>query len=405
MPKINKDTLKTLKNGVKVFKYENKNSYNCYFQVGSTYTKSGKKYYGLGTKNIHEATIRANTKYKEWHTTNAEKSKKFLDFDLDVAQPYLRYKIRKYRNKTNIKDNEQGSRDKAKWENFLKPYFEDVNYHDTDEVERIIDDEVLSDLKEQGKSGNTINKYMSVITQMYKRAKDRGILNIIPDTPTQEVINTPRIAYENLELNLINRQCDELANTKKDIFFLDCKDYFNVCRSAGFRPGLEVLNLKRKDYKFLTDSKDPNYKVLEYTIWGTKTKPIHKPVANSFFTEKIFPEIINRHISAELKPDDYLLFPFRKDRKRLKNKCGKLFVDISKKLHLFYKDGGTRPLYSVRHTYATELYKNGAKIDDIATLMNTSSRMVMSVYLGLTSQSNVNLHKRVYANNNLKVIK
>ena len=47
MPKINKDTLKTLKNGVKVFKYENKNSYNCYFQVGSTYAKSGKKYYGL----------------------------------------------------------------------------------------------------------------------------------------------------------------------------------------------------------------------------------------------------------------------------------------------------------------------------------------------------------------------
>jgi hypothetical protein len=238
---------------------------------------------------------------------------------------------------------------------------------------------------------------------MYKRAKDRGTVNVIPDTPTQEVINTPRIAYENLELNLINRQCDELANTKKDIFFLDCKDYFNVCRSAGFRPGLEVLNLKRKDYKFLTDSKDPNYKVLEYTIWGTKTKPIHKPVANSFFTEKIFPEIINRHISAELKPDDYLLFPFRKDRKRLKNKCGKLFVDISKKLHLFYKDGGTRPLYSVRHTYATELYKKGAKIDDIATLMNTSPRMVMSVYLGLTSQNNVNLHKRVYGN--MKIIK
>ena len=405
MPKINKDTLKTLKNGVKVFKYENKNSYNCYFQVGSAYAKSGKKYYGLGTKNINDATIRANTKYKEWHTTNAEKSKKFLDFDLDVAQPYLRYKIRKYRNKTNIKDNEQGSRDKAKWENFLKPYFEDVNYHDTDEVERIIDDEVLSDLKEQGKSGNTINKYMSVLTQMYKRAKDRGTVNVIPDTPTQEVINTPRIAYENLELNLINRQCDELANTKKDISFLESKDYFNVCRSAGFRPGLEVLNLKRKDYKFLTDAKDKDYKVLEYTVWGTKTKPIHKPVANSFFTKNIFPEIINRHISAELKPDDYLLFPFLKDRKRLKNKCGKLFVDISKKLHLFYKDGGTRPLYSVRHTYATELYKNGAKIDDIATLMNTSSRMVMSVYLGLTSQSNVNLHKRVYANNNLKVIK
>ena len=405
MPKINKDSLKILKNGVKVFKYENKFSYNCYFQVGSAYTKSGKKYFGLGTKNIHEATIRANEHYKKWHTTNTDKSKKFIDFDLDIAQPYIRFKIRKYRHKTDIKDNEQGYRDKAMWTNVLQPYFEDINYNDTEEVERIIDDEILSDLKESGKSGNTINKYMSILTQMFKRAKDRSVVSVIPDTPTQQVINTPRFPYEHAELNLINRQCDELANTKKDIFFLGSKDYFNVCRSAGFRRGLEVLNLKRKDYKFLTDAKDPNYKVLEYTVWGTKTKPIHKPIANSFFTKNIFPEIINRFVSAELKDDDYLLFPFLKNRKKLKNKCGKLFVDISKKLQLFYKDNGTRPLYSVRHTYATELYKNGATIDDIATSMNTSPRMVMSVYLGLTSQSNVNLHKRVYAKNNLKIIK
>ena len=405
MPKINKDSLKILKNGVKVFKYENKFSYNCYFHVGSAYTKSGKKYFGLGTKNIHEATIRANEHYKKWHTTNTDKSKKFIDFDLDIAQPYIRFKIRKYRHKTDIKDNEQGYRDKAMWTNVLQPYFEDINYNDTEEVERIIDDEILSDLKESGKSGNTINKYMSILTQMFKRAKDRSVVSVIPDTPTQQVINTPRFPYEHAELNLINRQCDELANTKKDIFFLGSKDYFNVCRSAGFRPGLEVLNLKRKDYKFLTDAKDPNYKVLEYTVWGTKTKPIHKPIANSFFTKNIFPEIINRFVSAELKDDDYLLFPFLKNRKKLKNKCGKLFVDISKKLQLFYKDNGTRPLYSVRHTYATELYKNGATIDDIATSMNTSPRMVMSVYLGLTSQSNVNLHKRVYAKNNLKIIK
>jgi len=405
VPKINKDSLKILKNGVKVFKYENKFSYNCYFHVGSAYTKSGKKYFGLGTKNIHEATIRANEHYKKWHTTNADKSKKFIDFDLGIAQPYIRFKIRKYRHKTDIKDNEQGYRDKAMWTNVLQPYFEDINYNDTEEVERIIDDEILSDLKESGKSGNTINKYMSILTQMFKRAKDRSVVSVIPDTPTQQVINTPRFPYEHAELNLINRQCDELANTKKDIFFLGSKDYFNVCRSAGFRPGLEVLNLKRKDYKFLTDAKDPNYKVLEYTVWGTKTKPIHKPIANSFFTKNIFPEIINRFVSAELKDDDYLLFPFLKNRKKLKNKCGKLFVDISKKLQLFYKDNGTRPLYSVRHTYATELYKNGATIDDIATSMNTSPRMVMSVYLGLTSQSNVNLHKRVYAKNNLKIIK
>jgi len=402
MPKINKDTLKTLKNGVKVFKYENKNSYNCYFQVGSTYTKSGKKYYGLGTKNIHEATIRANIKYKEWHTTNAEKSKKFLDFDLDVAQPYLRYKIRKYRNKTNIKDNEQGSRDKAKWENFLKPYFEDVNYHDTDEVERIIDDEVLSDLKEQGKSGNTINKYMSVLTQMFKRAKDRGKVNFIPDTPTQQVINTPRYPYENQELNFINERCRELNNKEIDDFHLHSKDYYNLCRSAGFRPGNEPLSLRRKDCEIISSPNNPDKEYLKYTIWGTKTKPIHNPIANSWFLEHIYPEINERHKEYQ-NDSDYLLFPHIKNRRTLQHKTGKLFARISKDLKLFYHKGGTRPLYAIRHTYATELYKKGTPVEDIAELMNTSSRMILSVYLGHTDQSLINLAERVP--NKFKLVK
>ena len=72
-----------------------------------------------------------------------------------------------------------------------------------------------------------------------------------------------------------------------------------------------------------------------------------------------------------------------------------MFVDISKKLQLFYKDGGTRPLYSVRHTYATELYKKGTSIEDIAQLMNTSPRMVLKVYLGHTDEALVNLAKRI----------
>jgi len=405
MPKINKNTLKILRNGVRVFKYKNRHSYNCYFAVGNAYAKSGKKYYGLGTKNINEATLRANVHYKKWHSVNAEKSKRFIDFDLDIAQPYLRFKIKKYKQKTHLKNNEQGQRDKSKWENFLKPYFEDTNYNDTDEVERIIDDEVLSDLKDLGKTGNTINKYMSVITQMFKRAKDRGVVNVIPDTPTQQVIDKPRDPYENKELNLINRQCEELYNDKKNIYFLESKDYFNVCRCGGFRPGLEVLNLKRKDVFYETDAKDPTYKILRFNVWGTKTKPKHSPVANSFFTQKIFPEIVNRHKDKGLTDDDYLLFPFEKNRKSLKNRTGKLFVDISKKLQLFYFKGGTRPLYAIRHTYATELYKGGASIDDIAFLMNTSERMVMSVYLGLTSQNLINVHKRVYKNSNLKIIK
>ena len=92
--------------------------------------------------------------------------------------------------------------------------------------------------------------------------------------------------------------------------------------------------------------------------------------------------------------DDYLLFPFVKERKSLKHKTGKLFVRFSKDLNLYHHKGGTRPLYSIRHTYATEEYKKGTSIEDIAVLMNTSPRMVLSVYLGHTDESLVQLANR-----------
>ena len=53
---------------------------------------------------------------------------------------------------------------------------------------------------------------MSLITQMFKRGQQRGLVNFVPDTPTQQVINTPRVPYENEELNLINNRCREEYN-------------------------------------------------------------------------------------------------------------------------------------------------------------------------------------------------
>ena len=77
---------------------------------------------------------------------------------------------------------------------------------------------------------------------------------------------------------------------------------------------------------------------------------------------------------------------------------------MSKDLNLFHHKGGTRPLYSIRHTYATDQYSNGTTIEDIAVLMNTSPRMVMNVYLGHTDVALVSLANR-RGKNRLKVIK
>ena len=402
MPKIDKTTLKKIPRlKISIYKYENKNTYFCKFYVGKIHYKSGYKEIGLRTKNINEAISKANTEFKIWFSEHKDTTtKKDSNIDLDIAQPYLRFKIRKYKHKTHLKNNEQGERDSSKW-NYLKPFFEDIDYNDIETVEQIINDEILSSLQEDGRSGSTINKYFSVLTQMFKRAKDRGTVNYIPDTPTQQVINTQREPYENLELNLINNRCKKEYEKTKDMYFLECKDYFNLLRSAGFRPGLEPLNMKRSDYEFIKDRDNPETDILKFTVRNTKTKPIHYPIANDFFTKHIFSEILNRH--SDLNDDDFLLFPFIKDRKILKNKTGKTFSRFSKDLNLYYYKGGTRPLYSIRHTYATEQWKKGTVIEDISKLMNTSPRMVMSVYLGNSDEALIKLHKRIP--NNFKVVK
>ena len=406
MPKINKDSLKILpRTKIWIYKFENKNTYFCRFYVGLGHKnyKSGKFEKTLKTKNINDAITKANELYKEWfreHTDTKQQVREH-DFDLDIAQPYINYKVRKYKNRTDIKNADQGVRDKSKWQ-YMKPMFDEVDYTDLELVEDIINNDLLSQLKDEDKSGNTINKYMSVLTQMFKRAKDRGKVNFIPDTPTQQVINTPRYPYENQELNFINERCRELNNKEIDDFHLHSKDYFNLLRSAGFRPGNEPLSLRRKDCEIISSPNNPDKEYLKYTIWGTKTKPIHNPIANSWFLEHIYPEINERHKEYQ-NDSDYLLFPHIKNRRTLQHKTGKLFARISKDLKLFYHKGGTRPLYAIRHTYATEQYKQGTIIDDIATLMNTSPRMVLNVYLGHTDQSLINLANR--RGNNFKVVK
>jgi len=407
MPKINKDSLKILtRTKIRIYKHENRNTYFCSFYIGLGHKnyKSGKFEKTLKTKNIRDAITNANKLYKEWFRehTDTKQQVREKDFDLDIAQPFIKNKVRKYQNRTDIKNSDGGERDKSKWENYMKPMFSEVDYTDLELVEDIINNDLLSQLKDDEKSGNTINKYMSVLTQMFKRAKNRGIVSYIPDTPTQQVINTPRYAYENQELNFINERCRELNNKEIDDFHLHAKDYYNLLRCAGFRPGNEPLSLRRKDCEIISSVSNPNKEYLKYTIWGTKTEPYHHPIANDYFLKHIYPEINERHKEYQ-NANDYLLFPSVKNRRTLKHKTGKLFASISKDLKLFYHKGGTRPLYSIRHTYATEQYKKGTPVEDIAELMNTSSRMILGVYLSHTDQSLINLANR--RGNKFKLVK
>ena len=399
MPKIDKSTLKILpRTNIQIYKLVNGKNYYCKFYVGSGFKNIKSKRFEkcLNTANIKDAEKYSKAHWKTWIQNNPSTiNEDIKDFDLDIAQSFLEFKIKKYKHKTHLKNNEQGQRDKAKWNNYLKPFFEDVDYSDIELIENIINDEVLSKLKDDGKSGNTINKYLSIIVQMFKRAQKKGIVNYVPDIPTQQVIDTPRLPYTNEELNLINVRCREI----NDDYHIQAKDYFNLLRCAGFRPGLEPLNLKRKDCRIV---KEVNGTELVFDVWGTKTEPLHRPIANKWFLEHVWTEIWNRNPNT--KENDFLLFPTYRDRTKLKNKLHKTFVEISKKLNLFHVNGGTRPPYSIRHTYATDQYSNGTSIEDIAKLMNTSPRMVRDVYLAHTDVAVIALANR-RGKSRLKIIK
>ena len=69
MPKINKETMKVFRNGISVYKYQNKQTYFCRFYVGRNnkqYSKSGRFEKSTKTKNINEAIKIANDYYREW---------------------------------------------------------------------------------------------------------------------------------------------------------------------------------------------------------------------------------------------------------------------------------------------------------------------------------------------------
>ena len=90
MPKINKETRKVFRNGISVYKYQNKHTYFCRFYVGRNnkqYSKSGRFERSTKTKNINEAISKANELYRNWFIENpSTKTKKHIDFDIEIAQ-------------------------------------------------------------------------------------------------------------------------------------------------------------------------------------------------------------------------------------------------------------------------------------------------------------------------------
>ncbi len=379
MPKIDKKTIFAFTRipTLKIYQFEKSTNYFCSFYVGTKILKSGNKELSLKTKNVNEAKVKAKQVYYDFFNSPESKKENDISFDVDIAQPFFKFRIRHYRNKN--PDSTQGIREKQRYENYIGKFFEDVDYRNIDELDDAIE-ELKENLKQDDKTDNTISKYFNILRLMFKKAVENNVLSKMPYFPPLKVVNQVRHSYHNDELNLINRKLDSEFKRTEEKFYLHMKDYVNLIRSAGFRPGIEPLKIKNFQCQFVLNRKTNQKDILAITLFNTKTKPKHRLFCHPFFAKNIYPEILSRN--PQPSPEDYLLFPHSdENRRKIYQKISKIFTRISKELNLYYRGGTTRPLYSIRHTFAKNNYVANAPLSVIAKQMNTSEKMLHSAYL------------------------
>ena len=407
MPKIKKETIKQIPkiHSLKIYKKENRNNYYCSFYVGTNIMKSGNKEISLYTENVKEALKKARNVYVDWQNENKDvvvNSVKKIDIEKDIALPFFKVRIRKYQMKGKSGTSNQGVREKLRWSNYILKFFKDLDYQKPELVNDAIEN-LVNDLREDKKTDNTISKYLNILSLMFKRAHNLGTIKYIPEMPSLKIVNQTRGSYFNEELNLINRKLEDEYKRTKDKEYLEIKDYINLIRSGGFRPGIQPLMIKNFQYQFLTDKENPNEPILQFTLFDTKTSPRHKLTCHPYFTKNIFPEILKR--IENRSSEDYLLFPNEKNRQKIYNRISKVFVRISKELDLYYRNGQSRPLYSIRHTFISNRYNSGTPLEVIAKSSNTSTKMIQKHYLDNEDTMMIEEHKRLYPTKDKSVIK
>ena len=81
--------------------------------------------------------------------------------------------------------------------------------------------------------------------------------------------------------------------------------------------------------------------------------------------------------------EDFIFYPNENNRERVRRLIYDVFIRTSKKLNLFVcsRTKMNRPLYSLRSYGFIELRNSGVDLQDIASLGNTSSKMLEERYL------------------------
>ena len=270
--------------------------------------KSGNKELSLKTKNVNEARVKAKEEYYKFFNSPDAKRTKY-QFWFRYCSTIFKFRIRHYRNKN--PESTQAQREQQRYENYIKNFFEDVDYRNIDELDNAIE-ELKENLKQDDKTDNTISKYFNILSLMFRKAVENSVIKQMPYFPPLNIVNQVIHSYQNEELNLINRELDKEYKRTEDKFYLDMKDYLNLVRSAGFRPGLEPLKVKMFQCEYILNRKT-KWKTFTQSNYS-KQKQVIKQVKIlvcfvTHFLQKTFYQRYYKDIKEVLKTICYFLIP------------------------------------------------------------------------------------------------
>lgn len=368
MPKIyekykvpNCDTLQ-------IYQYNNSKNWFVKFYVGLHYSKSGMYDKTLKTKNQREAIKKAK---ELWRSFNFSENKVTIevDFDKDIAQPFFILRRKQYERKGK---SQYAKKEFNQYKNKILPVFKNLDYRNNEHTENAIED-IVSHLKSENYTETTISKYLNILSQMCKRAFNNRVLERMPEFPSMSRINEERPTYFAKDLKKIDEEYAREFLKTENVEVDEERDIINMWRSAGFRPGLELLKVKWFQVN-LSDNQKYGVKDLVITLNETKTKKRHQIQCDPYFVNNIFmTRILIRYDNT--KADDYLFFPREINRNAVYNRIRKRFKRISTKCGTYYFNGKERPLYSIRHHFANDRYQKGKPVHLITSNMNSSPEM------------------------------
>ena len=213
------------------------------------------------------------------------------------------------------------------------------------------------------------------IRKILNYAKRLNIISLIPSIP--KIARNDKNSYPPYTKDEVNAITKELRNQNYD----EIADAVNFLSFTQLRAGKEYLSLRHHDISFLKHFKTKQDILI--------INPPHRKVMlkkQSVPTHPIIAEIYKNRICKRYpnhKKDDFIFYPDNNNREKVRRFIYRTFVRVSKKLNLYVcqRTKTNRPLYSLRSYGFIELRNSGVDLQDIASLGNTSSKMLEERYL------------------------